>query len=132
MAWEKPSTDSTSAPALRAISAQLLVGFCAVRLPLRSASDLIELSSARVTITPSQIEYGSERSYFCLRSGADGDLVGDDVEPVGLERGEHRVPWRFDEFDVHTELFADRVGHVDVVADELSALLRIVVTEYGG
>ena len=68
MAWANPSTDSTWAPALRAISAQLLVGFCAVRLPLRSASDLIELSSLRVTITPCEIEYGSERSYFCLRS----------------------------------------------------------------
>ena len=61
--WENPSTDSTSAPALRAISAQLLVGYWAVRLPFRSASDLIELSSLRVTITPCEIEYGSERSY---------------------------------------------------------------------
>ena len=68
MAWENPSTDSTSEPALRAISAQLLVGFCAVRLPFRSANDLIESSSLRVTITPCEIEYGSERSYFCLRS----------------------------------------------------------------
>ena len=126
MAWENPSTDSTSEPASRAISAQLLVGFCAVRLPLRSASDLIELSSLRVTITPCEIEYGSERSYFCLRSVADRDLVGDDVEAVGLQRREHGVPRRLDEFDVHAELLGDCLGDIDVVACELSALLRIV------
>ena len=68
MAWVKPSTDSTRAPALRATSDQLLVAFSAATLPFRSASVLIELSSARVTITPSPTEYGSDRSYLALRS----------------------------------------------------------------
>jgi hypothetical protein len=33
-------------------------------LPLMSASDLTELSLARVTMTPSPTEYGSDRSYY--------------------------------------------------------------------
>ena len=37
---------------------------------------------------------------FLLPLRGDGDLVGDDVEPVGLQRGEDRVPWCLDEFDV--------------------------------
>ena len=57
---------------------------------------------------------------------ADRDLVGDDVEAVGLQRREHGVPRRLDEFDVHAELLGDCLGDVDVVAGELSALLRIV------
>ena len=44
------------APALRATSDQLLVAFSAATLPLRSAKVLIELSSARVTMTPSPTE----------------------------------------------------------------------------
>jgi len=67
IAWVKPSTASTRAPALRATSDQLLVAFSAATLPLRSASDLIELSSARVTMTPSPTEYGCGRSYLALR-----------------------------------------------------------------
>ena len=54
MACTKPSTASTFAPASRATWAQLLVADCAVVLPLRSARLVIELSSARVTITPSE------------------------------------------------------------------------------
>ena len=56
MAWVKPSTASTLAPASRATLAQLLVMDWAAVLPLRSASEVIEVSSARVTITPSPTE----------------------------------------------------------------------------
>ena len=54
MACTKPSTASTFAPASRATCAQLLVADCAVVLPARLASVVIEVSSARVTITPSE------------------------------------------------------------------------------
>ncbi len=70
-------------------------------------------------MTPSPTEYGSDRSYFGLALVVDRHLVGDDVEAVGLQRREHRIPRRFDEFDSHAELFADRLGDVDVIADEL-------------
>ena len=84
----------------------------------------MELSSARVTMTPSPTEYGSDRSYLAWRSGVDRDLVGDHVEPVGLQRGEDRIPGGLDEFDFDAELFADGRGDVDVVADELPLLGR--------
>ena len=64
MAWVKPSTASTRAPASRATCAQLLVTVSPATLPLMSASDLTELSLARVTMTPSPTEYGSDRSYY--------------------------------------------------------------------
>src|SRR5690606_12222638 len=67
-ACTKPSTASTSAPAPRATSAQLLVADCAVVLPARSARLVMSVLSARVTITPSDTVYGSERSYLALRS----------------------------------------------------------------
>ena len=54
MAWVKPSTDSTSAPASLATLAQLDVRLCADFLPLRSASEETEESSARVAMTPSE------------------------------------------------------------------------------
>ena len=53
MAWVKPSTDSTWAPASLATSAQLLVRLCADFLPSRLASEVIDVSSARVAMTPS-------------------------------------------------------------------------------
>ena len=53
-AWVKPSTASTLAPASLATCAQLLVELCAVVLPLRSARLVIESSSVRVTMTPSE------------------------------------------------------------------------------
>ena len=68
IACTKPSTASTFAPASRATVAQLLVEDWAVVLPLRSARLVIDESSARVTITPSETVYGSERSYLALRS----------------------------------------------------------------
>ena len=52
-ACTKPSTASTLAPASRATWAQLLVADCAVVLPRRSARLVMVVSSARVTITPS-------------------------------------------------------------------------------
>jgi hypothetical protein len=53
MAWVKPSTDSTWAPASLATLVQLLVRLCADFLPLREASEVIEASSARAATTPS-------------------------------------------------------------------------------
>ena len=69
IAWVKPSTGSSFAPASRATWAQLLVMVAPTVLPLRSFSDLIESSLARVIMTPSATEYGSDRSYLALRSG---------------------------------------------------------------
>jgi hypothetical protein len=69
MAWVKPSTGSTCAPASVATSANELVVDCALRLPLTSASDLTLSSSARVTTTPFETVYGSENRYFFSRSG---------------------------------------------------------------
>ena len=88
-------------------------------LPLRSVSDLIESSFARVMMTPFADRVRLGQVVFALAFGGDGDLVGHHVEPVGLQRGEDRIPGRLDEFDLLTELLADRVGDVDVVAGEL-------------
>src|SRR3954453_8989357 len=68
IAWVNPSTVSTRAPALRATSDQLLVAFSAATLPLKSASEEVVLAFARVTMTPSPTEYGTDRSYFAFRS----------------------------------------------------------------
>lgn len=68
MAWVKPSTASTRAPASRATSDQLLAAFSAATLPFRSSSVVIESSSARVTMTPSPTEYGCDRPYLARRS----------------------------------------------------------------
>ena len=51
-AWANPSTDWTLAPASFATCAQLLVSDWAVVLPLRSASEVMPLVPAAVTITP--------------------------------------------------------------------------------
>ena len=67
-AWVKPSTASTLAPALVATWAQLLVALCAVVLPWRSDSWVIELSSVRVMITPSETVYGADSAYLPSRS----------------------------------------------------------------
>src|SRR3954447_21524584 len=96
MAWVKPSTVSTRAPALRATSDQLLVAFSAATLPLRSASEVMELSLARVTMTPSPTEYGTDRSYFAFRSAV---MVTSLATTSGLQGGEDRIPGCFDEFD---------------------------------
>jgi hypothetical protein len=55
-----------------------------------------------------------------LAFGVDGDLVGDHVEPVGFKRGEDRIPWRLNEFDLDAKLVGHRAGDVDVIADELA------------
>ncbi len=56
IAWVKPSTGASFAPASREIWAQLLVMVAPTVLPLRSSSDLIESSFARVMTTPSPTE----------------------------------------------------------------------------
>ena len=62
--------------------------------------------------------------------GVDGHLVGDHVEPVGLERGEDRIPRGLDEFDFHPEFVGDGASNVDVIADELAGR-RVVIAERG-
>jgi hypothetical protein len=69
-------------------------------------------------------------SYLSCRSRGDRHLVGDHVEPVGLQCGEDRIPWRLDEFDVDADLLGDRAGDVDVVSGQLAGG-RVVVAERG-
>ena len=89
-------------------------------LPLMSSSDLTELSSALVTMTPSPTEYGSDRSYFCFRSALIVTSLATTSNRLASRAREDRIPRRFDEFDLHAELVADRASDVDVVTDELA------------
>ena len=130
IAWVKPSTASTLAPASRATWAQLLVAFSAATLPFRSASDLIELSSARVTMTPSPTEYGSDRSYLAWRSGLIVTSLATTSNRLASSAANIESHGVSTNSTLHAELFADRLGDVDVVAGELAGG-RVVVAERG-
>src|SRR2546421_723508 len=64
MACTKPSTASTLQPASEATLLQLLVEDCAQVLPRRSGRPLIERSSERATMTPSEVVYGRDSEYL--------------------------------------------------------------------
>ena len=119
-AWAKPSTASTRAPASRATSAPSCWSCSALHLALQ-----IGERRDRIVVGPRDDDALADRIrlgqiVFLLPLRRDRDLVGDDVEPVGLQRGEDRIPRCLNEFDVDAELLADRAGDVDVVAGQLA------------
>ena len=120
MAWVKPSTASTFAPASRATSAQLLVAFSAGDLALEVGErlDRVVVGAGDDDALADRVRLGEV--VLGLALVVDRHLVGDHVEAVGLQRREDRIPRRLDEFDSDAELLADGLGDVDVVAGELA------------
>ena len=127
MAWAKPSTASTRAPLSRTSWAQLLVATFGGDLALEVGErrDGVVVGPGDDDALTDGVRVG--QVVLGLALVVDGDLVGDDVEAVGLHGREDRIPRRFDEFDLHPQLVANGLGDVDVVADQLPAL--IVVAE---
>ena len=91
---------------------------------------VIELSSARVTITPSPTEYGSDRSYFALRSSLIVTSLATMSNRLASSAAKIESHGVSTNSTLHAELLGDRLGDVDVVADEFAGR-RIVVAERG-
>ena len=119
-AWAQPSTASTFAPDSWASSYQLLVSDCAVVLPARSSKLEIERVALVHDDDARRDGVGLAEEVLLLALGVDRDLVRDHVEPARVEAREDRVPLGLLELDLEAELVGDRLGDLDVVADEVA------------
>ena len=118
-AWANWSTARISAPASRATCAQLLVSDSAAD----QAVDVVERRHVVVAgggdDHAAGVGVGRREEVPRLALGVDRDLVGDHVDPAGVERREDRVEGRLDELRSHPASSATALDHLDVEAGEL-------------
>ena len=102
-----------------------MVPICAPTvLPVRSASLLMVVSSARTTMAWLASKYGSEKSYVFLRSSV---MVTEDRMASywpAFQAGEDAVPGGVLDLDVEPLILGDGRDQVDVEADDVLALVH--------